>query len=145
MTVCLYTAAPCRVYRPSDKDRLKLIWEELSAAHAHERTVKGRLLNAMFSGYAVGIAGIVAYLPGAQAGKLAPRNIGALQEFYITELKPETRTVVLADPGVWANRHKLKRDTRWSKSTVVFASIEININVNSLEVKNKALSFHTLA
>lgn len=76
--------------------------------------MKGRYLNTTYGGYAIGIAGIVGFLPAQQSRKLAFRKIAALQEFYITELNVEKNqlTLMLADKQALANMHRLRSETR---------------------------------
>ena len=50
-------------------------WRELLEARDNGKSVKGRILNAVNGGYAVGIAGLIAFLPSrAYRGKGEPRT-----------------------------------------------------------------------
>jgi ribosomal protein S1 len=52
---------------------LERVWQELLAARDAGTTVKGRILNAVNGGYAVGIAGVIAFLPSrAYRGRAPP-------------------------------------------------------------------------
>lgn len=53
--------------------RLALVWRELSQFYKNNQPVKGRILNKMEGrrGWAVGIAGIVAHLPGIHTSAAA--------------------------------------------------------------------------
>lgn len=55
--------------------RKERVWRELLEARDGGKSVKGRILNAVNGGYAVGIAGLIAFLPSrAYRGKGEPRT-----------------------------------------------------------------------
>lgn len=55
--------------------RKERAWRELLEARDNGKSVKGRILNAVNGGYAVGIAGLIAFLPSrAYRGKGEPRS-----------------------------------------------------------------------
>jgi ribosomal protein S1 len=75
----------------------RLVWEELRAAMQATRPVQGRVLNACTGGYAVGVAGYVAFLPFRAASAAVARRIGVLQPFLVARVNEAQRLVVLAD------------------------------------------------
>ena len=60
----------------------------------------GRILNAVWKGYAVGVAGVVAFLPARQCARPTARRIGQLQKFRILELDRARSAVILSDPNL---------------------------------------------
>ena len=46
----------------------------------------GRILNAVWGGYAVGVAGLVGFIPAKQCARPTARRIGQLQKFRILEV-----------------------------------------------------------
>ncbi len=112
-----------RVFRPSDKDRLKLIWEELADSFATQQPVKGRFLNSIYGGYAIGIAGIVGLLPEQNCNKRSFKRIGSLQDFYIKQLDFNTRTLILSDRDSWdRDQRRMKAPTRRYAASPLLAS-----------------------
>ena len=71
------------------------IWRELISARDSGSVVKGRLLNAVNGGYAVGIAGLIAFLPmRAYRGRKPPTTVeAALREAKETGKKPESPVI----------------------------------------------------
>ena len=71
------------------------IWRELISARDSGSVVKGRLLNAVNGGYAVGIAGVIAFLPmRAYRGRKPPTTVeAALREAKETGKKPESPVI----------------------------------------------------
>ena len=71
------------------------IWRELISARDSGTVVKGRLLNAVNGGYAVGIAGVIAFLPmRAYRGRKPPTTVeAALREAKETGKKPESPVI----------------------------------------------------
>jgi len=52
------------------------VWRELTRARDAGKTVRGRILNAVNGGYAVGIAGLIAFLPArAYRGRSPPTSV----------------------------------------------------------------------
>ena len=63
----------------NDQARSASIWQEIRNAFSGEKIIKGRVLNAVNSGYAVGIGGFIAFLPASQLrGQI---QVGALHNF----------------------------------------------------------------
>lgn len=60
----------------------------------------GRMLNTITGGYAVGIAGIVAFLPFSSCSLVSAGRIGTLQAFYINQLKKDKRNIILVDARI---------------------------------------------
>lgn len=78
--------------------RKRLVWEELVAAFRKEQLVTGRVLNPINSGYAVGIAGFVAFCPLNRITPTVARRIGVLQPFHILMISKEVgANLVVAD------------------------------------------------
>ena len=78
-----------------------MIWEELAESFATQSPVKGRFLNSIYGGYAIGVAGVVGLLPDQNCNKKSFRKIGSLQDFYVKELDFNTRTLILSDRDSW--------------------------------------------
>ena len=52
------------------------VWRELTRARDGGKTIRGRILNAVNGGYAVGIAGLIAFLPArAYRGRAPPTSV----------------------------------------------------------------------
>ena len=83
-----------------------MIWEELAESFAAQSPVKGRFLNSIYGGYAIGVAGIVGLLPEQNCNKKSFKQIGSLQDFYIQELDFNTRTLILSDQDSWQRVQK---------------------------------------
>lgn len=71
------------------------VWNELQSASDTERPVPGRILNKVNKGYAVGIAGIVAFLPESFALDRRVSQVGVLQWFQIISLERETNNILV--------------------------------------------------
>jgi len=71
------------------------VWNELQSAADNERPVPGRILNKVNKGYAVGIAGIVAFLPESFALDRRVSQVGVLQWFQIISLERETNNILV--------------------------------------------------
>ena len=81
------------------------------------RIVHGRVLNALPTGggYAVGVAGVVGFLPFSAAAPSTGARIGALQRFRVTSAVPSTGSFVLEDEGAAARRAaQAKRQAAWA-------------------------------
>lgn len=64
----------------------KRVFGELKAAHKKGIIVEGRVLNPVAGGYAVGIAGLVAFCPQSKASLLMGRSLGSLRKFTVTRI-----------------------------------------------------------
>jgi len=82
-----------------DDQRATNIWAEIKAANERQQPVMGRVLNAVNGGYAVGIAGHVAFLPKTRVARGLLRT-GRLQPFAILSRDDTTKNLVVAMPGV---------------------------------------------
>ncbi|KAL4436072.1 hypothetical protein ABPG77_005520 [Micractinium sp. CCAP 211/92] len=82
--------------------RLAAVWNELEERKERGEMVKGRILNAVWSGYAVGVAGIVAFLPASQCTRPTARRIGYSQKFKILDVDRARGSLVLQDPHLLA-------------------------------------------
>ena len=71
------------------------VWNELSLAYENERPVPGRILNPVNKGFAVGIAGIVAFLPESFAPPKRVMQVGVLQWFQIVSIDRETSNILV--------------------------------------------------
>ena len=86
------------------------VWREILDRYRRGRPVTGRILNPVNGGYAVGVAGLVCFLPNATArgsrdGGSAP-PAGELMSFKIINITEAIRNVILAGPvdGEYASR-----------------------------------------
>ena len=71
------------VERPVEKDKYLRVWEELRQAMLANTPVMGRVLNAVNSGFAIGVAGFVCFCPISQMEFLTATKIGVLQPFQV--------------------------------------------------------------
>lgn len=86
------------------EERDEGVWREIKAIHARRGVVKGRVMNTVNGGYAVGVAGIVGFLPNkmvkpTSSGSLRP-PAGDLLPFRILSLRDDIRNMVLEGPLV---------------------------------------------
>lgn len=77
--------------------RSRAVWRELLDRLRDGQPVKGRVLNSLGGGFAVGIGGLVCFLPNSAATRATTRRIGELQEFRVTQMNIARNNVVLAD------------------------------------------------
>lgn len=82
------------------------VFEELKIAHHLGLQVDGRVLNKVVGGYAVGIAGMVAFLPNSRAAPSTVRRVGALNKFTVYRISgsPWNHDIVVADTA-WQGKH----------------------------------------
>ena len=74
----------CRVNKVTDEERVSALWDELQERYANEQPVMGRVLNSVNSGYAVGVAGAVGFMPFSLCSLLAASKVGLLQPFLVS-------------------------------------------------------------
>ena len=77
--------------------RVRAVWKELQDRMQDGRPVKGRVLNSLAGGYAVGVAGLVCFLPNRSTTKATSRRIGELQNFKVIQMNPARNNVVVYD------------------------------------------------
>lgn len=77
--------------------RFQAIWNELEQRMKQRDKVQGRVLNQLSGGYAVGVAGLVCFLPAQACHPSTASRIGQLQEFNITGMNKSRNNVVLRD------------------------------------------------
>ena len=115
---------------------LERVWRELLRARDAGATVKGRILNAVNGGYAVGIAGMIAFLPArayrgrappttaeraaAEGGKVDAPVVGELCGFKILKMTSSGenyKNVVVSGPvGGGANERRAAAKARNEKA-----------------------------
>jgi len=71
------------------------VWRELQQAFQQDRPVPGRILNPVNKGFAVGIAGIVAFLPESFTTPRRVGQVGVLQWFKIVSLDMESNNLLV--------------------------------------------------
>lgn len=71
------------------------VWNELQNAADNDRPIPGRILNQVNKGYAVGIVGIVAFLPESFAVEKRVGQVGVLQWFQVISLERESNNVLV--------------------------------------------------
>ena len=91
-------------HRPNAETMRERVWAEIERAYASKQGVRGRVLNPINDGFAVGVAGIVAKLPLQQADPRKVQRVGVLQDFVITSVQARQRRLTLAHPGL--ERHE---------------------------------------
>jgi hypothetical protein len=99
--------------RARDTEVTEHVWREICHAHATGGLLRGRILNPVNAGFAVGLAGLVAFLPRFKAPHRL--RIGQLDWFEVVALNQDTRNVVVGSPrydkidkAVQAERNALK-------------------------------------
>jgi len=84
-----------------EAERADLVWREIKKIHHDGGIVKGRVLNTVNGGYAVGIAGVIAFLPNqatrSYEGSTRP-PVGELLPFKIMAITESTKNAVLQGP-----------------------------------------------
>lgn len=84
------------------------VFEELKLAHETGKVIRGRVLNSVGGGYAVGIGGLVGFLPQSKMGSVSTiRALGGLKEFTIASISGNVwnHRIVLA--GVTGMRREM--------------------------------------
>ena len=80
-------------------------WAALTAAHASGGTVQGRVLNGIGAGgFAVGVAGMVGFLPHSLTAPATVARVGTLQPFRVVSVDATARTFILEDVGAATRR-----------------------------------------
>lgn len=96
--------------------RVRAVWRELQERLHDGKPIKGRILNAVAGGYAVGIAGLVCFLPNSMVTRGTARRIGELQQFKVAQMTASRNNVVLQDWQYHAWKAKPKVD--WGRQRV---------------------------
>lgn len=78
--------------------RLASAWDVLKQAMKHKTKVKGRVLNAVNGGHAVGLAGYVAFLPSSRCRPSTSARLGVLQDFLVLSMNHATKNIVVSEP-----------------------------------------------
>jgi ribosomal protein S1 len=89
------------------KKRVSAVWHELEQAMRSGKPVKGRVLNSITGGYAVGVGGLVCFVANACITPGVARRIGELREYRVVKMVPERNNVVLED-----YRYSVQNQTR---------------------------------
>lgn len=92
--------------------RFRAVWKELEERMERKLPVKGRVLNQLTGGYAVGVAGLVCFLPAAACHPFTASRIGKLQEFLITGMNKGRNNVVLRDVALSKLMREMPRQRR---------------------------------
>lgn len=82
-------------HKVGEEARLVHVWRELERIKERNGTVSGRVLNPVNGGFAVGVAGYVAFLPHTRV----PRNgcqVGRLVPFRIVGMNEENKNIVVS-------------------------------------------------
>lgn len=81
----------------TQEEQVDRVLEELKRAQISKKLVMGRILNPVNRGYAVGIGGLVCFCPITQCLWETAQRVGVLQPFTVSQMKMETRNVVIYD------------------------------------------------
>lgn len=73
--------------------------EELQRAYDSGEQIMGRILNSLNGGYAVGVAGLVAFCPFRMCTLQTASHLGVLQPFIINSFRQEPFNMILQDPN----------------------------------------------
>ncbi len=85
---------------PGEDARTDALWDELEDILAARKQVMGRMLNTVTGGYAVGVAGVIAFLPFSSCSLVSAGRIGQLQTFYISSMQRAKRNIILIDSRI---------------------------------------------
>jgi len=77
--------------------RVRAVWRELQQRLIDGRPVKGRILNSVPGGFAIGVGGLVCFASNRSMTKATARRIGELQDFKVVQMNPARNNVVLED------------------------------------------------
>lgn len=83
---------------PKGPDRYEQTLEELQRAYDSGEQIMGRILNSVNGGYAVGVAGLVAFCPFRMCTLQTASHLGVLQPFIINSFRQEPFNMILQDP-----------------------------------------------
>lgn len=114
-----YLQNPMGEMEVSNADRVRVersegSWREIKDHYRNGTHIKGRILNAVNGGYAVGIAGLVAFLPNQCVRPYRGDSVppaGELLPFKILGLTEDIKNVILVGPMTGGNS---KRDVAWA-------------------------------
>ena len=84
------------------------VWELLKEHHKNQTPVKGRVLNGVNGGHAVGLCGLVAFCPFSKCSVLTASRIGILQPFLIDSLSEERRNIIVSDHRMELTNQRLR-------------------------------------
>ena len=90
------------------EERDEGVWREIKAIHARRGVVKGRVMNTVNGGYAVGVAGIVGFLPNKM---VKPTSSGSLRP-PAGDLLPFRILSSGTTYGTWCWRDRSSREGR---------------------------------
>jgi len=79
------------------RKRVRTVWKELQTCMKEGKTVKGRVLNSVSGGFAVGVGGLVCFVPLSGMSSSTARHIGELQDFRVVQMTLSRSNVVLED------------------------------------------------
>ena len=103
----------CRVNKPVEAERRRLVWEEVVEAFANQRPIKGRILNSIKGGYSVGVAGHAGFLPERVCSILTASKVGVLQDFLISNVDEKHNQFTLVDYAIY--KQKLEKDEKFKE------------------------------
>lgn len=92
-----------------------LVWEAIKDAFERGAKVKGRVLNPVNGGFAVGIGGFVAFLPESRAPQATPAKaalVGRLVAFDVLGLKEENQNIIVGLLPSPKEQARLRRDAK---------------------------------
>ena len=78
------------------------VWSELKSLHQGKRMVQGRLLNRVGgnAGWAVGIAGVVAFAPRSRVLESTTTRLGVLVPWYIMSIDSASQSILVKDAAM---------------------------------------------
>lgn len=84
---------------PKGPDRYEQTLEQLQHAYDNGEQIMGRILNSLNGGYAVGVAGLVAFCPFRMCTLQTASHLGILQPFIINSFRQDPFNMILQDPN----------------------------------------------
>lgn len=81
----------------SQDEQVDRVLAELQSALVSKKHIMGRILNPVNRGYAVGIGGLVCFCPVTQCLYETAQRLGVLQPFTVSQIRMESRNVVVYD------------------------------------------------
>ncbi|KDD75788.1 hypothetical protein H632_c499p1, partial [Helicosporidium sp. ATCC 50920] len=82
------------------------LWKALEAAARSREPVRARILNAIHGGFAVGIAGVVGFLPGSECSWDTAQHVGELVPLVVSSASRARQVLVFVDPAAMTDARR---------------------------------------
>ena len=104
------------LHNPKLDKGVDMVLEELEAACRNGTAVKGRMLNPLPQGYAVGMAGVVAFCPARYVPFHMSRQVATLADYKILSMRKQPLNIVavpwtepISLPAAWSQSSEMVR------------------------------------